>query len=81
MKDLLANPDVAKLIRMWRRHSRGARLVQEYFEFNEAAVVDFLNSFLTPHDLARDLAHEPPQVQREVLMYVATRYGPASGDC
>jgi len=81
MKDLLANPDVQQLVEQWRLHSRGARLVQEYFDGDAVQALDFLNAQLRPIDMARDLAHEPPQVRREVLSYVRTRYGPTSGDC
>ena len=81
MKDLLANPDVQLLIVQWRLHSRGARLVQEYFEGDAAQALDFLNAQLRPIDMARDLAHEPPEFRREVLSYVRTLCGPTSGDC
>lgn len=81
MSDLLANPDVHQLVRFWRRHSRGARLVQEAFNHDPAAVLDFLNAQLRPIDLARDLAQEPADFRGEVLRYVRTRYGPTSGDC
>ena len=81
MRDLLANPDVEQLVRFWRRNSRGARLVQEYFDHDPAQVLDFLNTQLRPIDMARDLAKEPPEFRREVQQYVRTRFGPTSGDC
>lgn len=81
MTDLFANPDVLNLIRYWRRHSRGVRLIHEAFDHDPAAVLDFLNSQLRPEDLARDLAQEPAEVRRQVGAYVLTRYGATSGDC
>lgn len=81
MKDLIGNPDVAELVLAWRRHSRGARLVQEYFDCDDAAAIAFLNSFLTPEDMARDLAQEPPEFRREVLADVKLMLSKPMGDC
>jgi hypothetical protein len=81
MKDLLANPDVQQLVRYWRRHSRGARLVQEYFDHDPALALDFLNSQLRFSDFERDMAQEPAEFRREVASYVQTLYGPTKGDC
>lgn len=81
MRDLLANPDVAKFIRAYRRHSRGARLVQEYFDFDAERVVEFLNSQLTVHDMARDIAYEPEDFREEVIADVALYLMKPKGDC
>lgn len=81
MKDLIANPDVAKLARMWRRNSRGARLVQEYFDGDATAAMDFLNSFFTASDFARDLAQEPLAFRRQVLADMRLAIMKPKGDC
>jgi len=81
VKDLLANPDVVKIIAAWRRHSRGARLVQEYFDCDADKVVEFLNSQLTIQDMARDLAKEPPEFRQAVMLDTALFLSKPKGDC
>lgn len=79
MNSLLDDPHVVKLVRAWRRHPRGARLLLEHFNGDDTAAIDFLNSHFTLRDAARDLAQEPPAEREAVLsdlkLYLATPKG------
>lgn len=81
MKDPAANPHVAKLVRAWRRHSRGARLLMEHFDGDDTGLIDYLNSHCTVHDMARDLAHEPPAERRALVVDLLLSTAKPRGDC
>lgn len=81
MRDPAANPHVAKLVRAWRRHSRGARLLMEHFDGDDTGLIDYLNSHCTVVDMARDLAHEPPAERQVLLRDLKLYLAKPMGDC
>lgn len=53
----------------------------EHFDGDDAALIDYLNSHCTVHDMARDLAHEPPPERRALVADLLLSVAKPRGDC